>query len=871
MSATSTLSEPGRRPAGRGSSAAGPGGSVGAEAGSDGEPSPAAVLRSARAEILAGELTGARLRVALTDLYDGWLAALLGNGRSAALRPAGPSPAGPDLDADKNADHQPGQGGDEGQGAAEGQGGDEGQGAADAAGGIGLALVAVGGLGRREPVPHSDLDLVLLHRGVRGDVAAVADAIWYPIWDARVGLDHSVRTVAEAVEVARSDLKAALGMLDLRHIAGDVSLSGLLRESVLHTWRAEASRRLPELLEETQRRWAASGELTFLLEPDLKESRGGLRDVHALHALAAAQMVDQPAPAVLAARDVLLDIRGELHRRTGRQLDRFVQQEQAGVAAVLGYGSDDDVLRAASEAGRTIALAADSAWRRVEVDLVSRRRRWFPGRRPAPVRRPLADGVVEQDGEVVLARDADPWADPALILRAASAAARAGLRLAPYALDRLATESAPVPVPWPQPVRDAFLDLLGAGRAAVGVLEELDQAGVLVRLLPEWQEVRCRPQRNPVHQFTVDRHLLETAANAAELARTVARPDLLLLGALLHDIGKGFPEDGDHSHVGAAVAREITPRLGLNYGDAATVVAMIEHHLLLPDTATRRDLDDPRTIEVVAAAVAGSRDLLDLLHALVIADGLATGPAAWTDWKAGLVAELVRRVGSALAGAPLPAPSPLRPEQLALADIDTLEVQVAGDQVTVAAPDAPGLLSRTAGVLALHQLDVRCASVHCLPGARSVAVDVFTVSPRFGRGPDPALLREDVGRAMTGALPLAERLAARERAYDRGQERAAQPPPRVLWFDDAATDATVLELRAADAVGLLHRVTGALERCGLDIRSARVSTLGGAVVDAFYLLDPDGRPVTDPTLRSHVEQAVLDGATPPRITAAGRA
>ncbi|MFL6131037.1 MAG: [protein-PII] uridylyltransferase [Mycobacteriales bacterium] len=758
----------------------------------------AAGLRDRRAELLAGPLTGAVLRGALVDLYDSWLAGVLADGRD-------------------------------------------------------VALVAVGGLGRREPAPYSDLDLVLLHRG-RRDVAAVADTVWYPVWDAGVGLDHSVRTVAEAVAVAGDDLKAALGLLELRHLAGDPALSGALREAAYATWRTERHKRLPELRAAARQRWDAAGELAFLLEPDLKEARGGLRDVHALHALAAAQLVDVPGSVVAAARDVLLDVRGELQRRAGRPVDRLVQQEQAGVAGALGHADADDLLRAVSEAGRTVAFAADTGWRRVDSALAGRSRsaaltRALPGRRaPTPQRRPLADGVVEQGGEVVLARDADPWADPVLVLRAATAAARAGLPLAPHALDRLGTESAPMPTPWPAAARDAFVDLLGTGAAAVPVLEALDQAGLLVRLLPEWSRVRSRPQRNPVHRFTVDRHLVEAAAEAAALTRTVARPDLLLLGALLHDIGKGWP--GDHTDAGVAVVRELAPRLGLSYGDSATLAAMVRHHLLLPDTATRRDLADPVTVRSVVSAVDSSAELLDLLHALSIADGLATGPAAWTRWTAGLVGELVARARDTLSGTPPPTPPLLTAAQRELAAAEGVAVRVDGETVTVAAPDAPGLLSRTAGVLALHQLDVRSATVATVG---RTAVDVFTVSPRFGRGPEPALLRADVVRALAGSLPLAERLAAKERAYGHRQEQ----PPRVLWFDGAATDATVLELRAADAAGLLHRVTAALERCRLDVRGARVSTLGGAVVDAFYVVGSDGGPVTDPAVRRAVTDAVL--------------
>jgi len=775
--------------------------------GAAGPAGAAAELQDRRSRLLEGVPTGPALRSGLVRLYDSWLAGVL----TAA---AGPAPD--------------------------------------------VALVAVGGLGRGEVTPYSDLDLVLLHPG-GGDVTELAEAVWYPVWDARVGLDHSIRTVGEALDVAAGDLRAALGLLELRHLAGDPALSGRLREAAYASWRRAAGRRLPELWAATRARWRSAGELAFLLEPDLKEARGGLRDVHALHALAAAQLLDPPGAAVTTARDVLLDARGELQRRAGRPLDRLVQQEQPAVAAALGHADADELLRAVSDAGRTIAFAADTAWRQVQGELGARRRTpaapaGLPGRRRrAPQRRPLAEGVVEQGGEVVLARDADPWADPVLVLRAAAAAARAGLPLSPHALDRLATESAPLPVPWPAAARDAFVDLLGTGSGAVPVLESLDQAGILVRLLPEWARVRSKPQRNPVHRFTVDRHLVQAAAEAAALTRTVARPDLLLLGSFLHDIGKGCP--GDHTDAGVAVVRELGPRLGLPYGDSATLAAMVRHHLLLPDTATRRDLADPVTVRTVVEAVDGSRDLLDLLHALAIADGLATGPAAWSDWKADLVAELADRARDAMAGTPPQPPPVLTAAQRELADSSAgdVAVRVDRDTVTVAAPDAPGLLSRIAGVLALHHLDVRAASAVTVGRA---AVEMFAVSPRFGRVPDPALLRADVAGALAGTLPLADRLAAKEAAYGCGPDQ----PPRVLWFDGAATGATVLELRAADAAGLLHRVTAALERCGLDVRGARVSTLGGAAVDAFYVVGGDGGPVTDPAVRRGVTDAVLAAA-----------
>ncbi len=702
--------------------------------------------------------------------------------------------------------------------------------------GAGVALVAVGGLGRREVAAGSDLDLVLVHAG-RPDVGRVADALWYPLWDSGVGLDHSVRTVPEAVAIARADLKAALGLVDARHVAGDPALSAELVSATRAAWRAGAGARVPELHAAGLERARTAGEVAFLLEPDLKQARGGLRDVHALQALAVAQLADLPGPQVRAAAQVLQDARGELHRRTARAgrraADRLLLQEQEGVALALGHPDPDALMAAVSGAARTVAYASDTTWRRVAPP---RPRRRLLGRRPA-LRRPLADDVVEQAGEVVLARDARPDSDPVLPLRVAAAAAREGLPISPATLDRLAASCPPLPVPWPRPALEALVDLLAGGPAAVGVLEALDQAGLLVAMLPEWAHVRSRPQRNPVHRFTVDRHLTEAAAAAAGLTRRVGRPDLLLLGALLHDIGKGRPRD--HTEVGMELVAGIGPRLGLPPEDVAVLVALVRHHLLLPDVATRRDLADPATAASVAAAV-GDAAVLELLHALTEADASATGPAAWSSWKAGLVDELVRRTRALLAGAPAPPPPPLAPWQEELLAGGGFAFGAVGDEVTVVAPDRPGLLALAAGVLALHRLDVRSASA--LSRGR-LAVSVLRVAPRFGALPDWTVVREELRRAVDGELALPELLRSRERAYERGGAPAA--PPSVTLVDDASADATVVEVRAADGLGVLHRIADVLVGCGLDVRTAHISTLGADVVDAFYVVGPDGRPLAD--------------------------
>jgi [protein-PII] uridylyltransferase len=733
-------------------------------------------IKADREALLArSELIGADLRAALTSLYEGWLAELFG------------------------------------------------------APGPGVALVAVGALGRKDPTPGSDLDLVLVHDGSRGDVAAVADTVWYPVWDSGFGLDHSVRTVPEATAVAATDLKAALGLLDARFLAGDPALAQQLISATRAAWRTGAAGRLPELREVVEERALQYGEVAFLLEPDLKEARGGLRDVHALHALAIAQVADPPTAEVRAAYEVLLDVRGELHRRTGRAgrrvVDRLLMQEQDGVAAALGAGDADQLMGVVSAAARTIAYAGDTTWRRV-MPRAQKRRMLGLRSAPGPTRRPLADDVVEQDGEVLLARDAAPADDPVLVLRVAEAAARAQLPIAPITLSRLAS-CPPLPDPWPAPALDAFVGLLAAGAGAVAVFEALDQAGLLTRLLPEWESVRSKPQRNSYHRFTVDRHLVETAAAAAKLTRRVARPDLLLLGALLHDIGKGLP--GDHTEVGMRLVADIAPRLGLEPADSGMLVAMVRHHLLLPDVATRRDLNDPATARGVADAV-GSLEVLELLHALTEADSAATGPAAWSAWKGQLINELVGRASALLAGQPEPPPAALSREQEELVARGQLALHLDGELVTVIAPDREGLLALSAGVLALHRLDVRAASVFT---RGATAVTVFRVSPRFGLMPDWSVVLGDLRHVLDGSLPLEERLAKREAAYPRPVVPLA--PSTVRLVDDASETSTVVEVRAPDELGVLHRICTVLSSHHLDVRSAHISTLGADVVDAFYV------------------------------------
>ena len=714
----------------------------------------------------------------------------------------------------------------------------------------GLALVAVGGYGRSELCPRSDVDVLLLHdRGL--DAAGVAEAIWYPIWDRGLQLGHGVSTVRQALALAARELDAATSLLSTRHIAGDERLTTELAAKALEQWHDRSRRWLPELAARVDERHRRVGEVAFRLEPDLKEGRGGLRDVHSLRWAEQAREILLPHDrgSLAGSYDVLLDARVELHRLTGRQGNVLLMQEQDAVARALGDADADALMARVAAAARTISWTSDDAWRRISSSLQGPVGR--SGGRPHP----LGAGVALVDGEVVLTADAAPAEDPCLPLRAAAAAAGRGTVIERRSLERLARTVPPLPDPWPAEARTLLASLLGTGRPAVGVIEALDQRDLWVKVLPEWAPVRSRPQRNAYHRFTVDRHLLEAAANAADLQHQVGRPDLLLVGALLHDLGKGRP--GDHTEVGMVLAENLATRMGFPPEDVGDLVAMVEHHLLLPTVATRRDLAEPRTIEQVAEAVDSPRRL-ELLAALTEADSLATGASAWGPWKAGLVRQLVERTRALLEG-----------DGPAWTDGTTNEspgaaptgrggrcFEVAADTLSVVAEDRPGLFSKVAGVLALHGLEVLAAATD--PGEPGWASSTFrVVDPRRGEPPWDRVT-DDLERALDSRLALRARLAERSRTYHRPIPLPAPAEATVTFHDDASSLSTVIDVHAPDGLGVLYRITCALDELDLDIRSARAQTLGGTVVDAFYVQTRGGGKVVDRDLKAEIELAILD-------------
>ena len=505
----------------------------------------------------------------------------------------------------------------------------------------GLGLAAMGGYGRREQLPASDVDLLLAHDGTRTDeVAAFAERFLYPLWDAGFDVGHAVRTTPEAREAAAGRIDVATAMLDLRPVAGESAIVEELGTAVREAVGSDPGGFVRALRTAAHERHERFGSAAHLLEPEVKEGAGGLRDVATVRWLTEVTgrelLRPQERASFDAAHEFLTRVRGALHLETGRRTDRLVAEHQPAIAQAMGFSDEprlpavDGLMRALFEHARQVAYLTQAAFdRATDEDQV---------------------GGDQKGGET---RHVD---SAAAMLGMMATAAEEGRPPAPGELAAAGSAALPDQVAWDEATRTAFLRILRCGDAGVTALEALDRLGLLTRLLPEWADVRCRPQRDPYHRFTVDVHLLDALARmggmlvgdgansdpvAGEAVKQIGDPDAVLLGALLHDIGKNGA--GGHVAVGERVARSVLDRMGVRGAARDLVLFMVAHHLLLPDTATRRDLTDDELIMDVAATIA-TPERLAALYLLVVADAGATGPAAWTPWRRTLVRELVAKV-----------------------------------------------------------------------------------------------------------------------------------------------------------------------------------------------------------------------------------
>lgn len=488
----------------------------------------------------------------------------------------------------------------------------------------GSALVATGSYARGEMTEHSDVDLILLHReGV--DLSGVGE-LWYPLWDAKIQCDYAVRTVSECVAMISQDTISALALVEMVHVRGDAELTAQARAAVLKEWRCFVRTHFDQVTDAAITRWRRSGAMVTMTRPDIKNGRGGLRDIALMKALGLGQVCN--VPDVDAERELLLKVRARLHHHARRARDILDPEFAVDVALELGFQDRYALLAALGEASRTID-------RELTACLETARNLLARKGGSTVSRRPLDLGVVEAGEEVALAKNRD-LTDPGLVLRVAAAAARHGLPVKAGVWETLRAVP-PLPDPWPPGAATDFFALLSAPEHGARVIGELDAHGLWSPLVPAWDHIRGAMPREPIHAHTIDVHTLTVVDLCAASNVSVARPDLLALAALFHDMGKGYGRP--HAEVGAELVADFARTLRLSHQDAAMVTMLVRHHTLIPHLVNTADPEDPATIDTLLEALGYSLLGLNLMCVLVEADAAGTGPGVLTtNLKMGMAA-----------------------------------------------------------------------------------------------------------------------------------------------------------------------------------------------------------------------------------------
>ncbi len=794
-----------------------------------------------------------------------------------------------------------------------------------------IALIALGGYGRRELYPFSDIDLLLLHdRKARKKMQDVAEAVLYPLWDAGFDVGHSVRMVKDAVRFAGEDFFFQVALLDARLLVGSHSLFDALlaryRKKIFDGRRHLFVRTMEDFRAERRRKY---GSHSYLLEPHIKEGKGGMRDIQAMLWVAKGVFGLDGLDAMedsgmLAADDrrafqeswnMLARIRNRLHYISRRKNDQLIFEYQEEMAAAFGYRDRDGLLavehfmRHVYGHLQTIAVITDLFFEHVQEVL------GLSG--GARAEKQLERAIVARNGTIHLVRTDELEKRPYLLMRLFLQAGRTGLPLHHRTRQQVNRHLYLVDDSFRTSRRVAriFMELLVQSAEPMPVLEAMLETGLLTAYIPEFRDVESLAQHDLYHIYTVDRHQLQTVAELKALEKsetdlflTLGSPHLLYLAALLHDIGKGHHTD--HSELGATLVRAIGARLGLPREELDCLSFLVRYHLFLPENALRRDLDDQDFIEQAAALISNT-DRLALLYLLTMADSRATGPSAWSGWKATLLAELFLKVKScleagcgdrgeaengekegvrwlrgqvtALLGGLEPGirvenlpddyllsftpETVVRHLQVHREEKSRLQQQVlifpearqGYWSLLMMSKDRVGLLAKLCGVLALHNLSVLAAQIFTWPDG--TVVDVLDVAPVADSGFDEQDwqgLEHDVNQAVNYRLDVGYQLHSRlSSAGLRPRRRVQQLVRKVVVDNETSQRFTVIEVYGGDRPGTLYQLTQTLADFGLDIHRARIATEVEQLIDIFYVAMRSGEKVTDPELLEKVESTLL--------------
>jgi len=814
---------------------------------------------------------------------------------------------------------------------------------------VDFALLATGGYGRGVLAPHSDIDLLFLTETQPGPrTRRLIEFTLYLLWDLGLKIGHATRNAEECLAEGSKDATIMTALVDARFLIGDRNVHAHFA-ALFEAHRVEdglgpflAAKRA-----ERAERHARYGESPFLVEPHVKEGRGGLRDLQMLYWLAryafgvqrmpelvgpdspgGGLLTEREAHAIRRGWDFLWTLRFHLHYVTGRAEERLTFDLQPVIAARMGYtrhGAQDGAERLMKH----LFLTARDVVRfsRVLEPAIERAALGPPATRRDGDGALAEEGLAFADGKLVAAPpDRDFSREPILMLRIVKAARDRCLAIHPLAIRALIRHARKAETLRGEDEAGAlFIDLL-MGKDAAKWLRLLNETGFLGRFLPEWQRIVGLMQFDTYHVFTVDEHsieaigvlqqiehgaLTEIAPVATELMGQLQSRRALYVAALLHDIAKG--RGGDHSEIGARLAQEICPRLGMTAEETETVSWLVLHHLLVSQTAFKRDIEDPKTILDIADQVQ-SPERLRLLLVLTVADMRAVGPRVWNAWKATLLREVYWRVSEVLAGGmtvPERDVRVARAKEAAAAMLAgfsaseaehylsvgypgywlsfdsetharhasiirdaeaqrsplTVSTRVLEDravtEVTVYCTDHPGLFSRISGALAVAGASIVDARIHTL--TNGMALDTFWVQDSAGGAFDQphrlARLSVLIEQALSGRLKLAAEI--RKVRREPARLAAVTVPPRVVFDNFASNTHTVIEVNGRDRPGLLHDVTAAISEQGLQIASAHITTYGVRAVDVFYVKDVFGLKVENERKLAPLRAALLEALAPP--------
>lgn len=797
-----------------------------------------------------------------------------------------------------------------------------------------IAVLAVGGYGRAEMAPHSDVDLLFLTPWKTTPWAeSVVESTLYILWDLKLKVGHSTRTVKDCIRLGRDDYTIRTALLEHRFLAGDTGLAEDLRERLWDDlFKSTAGDFIEAKLEERDARHRKQGDQRFMLEPNVKEGKGGLRDMQSLYWIAKYVHRVEDAQALVelgvftpeeyrnfaAAENFLWAVRCHLHLISGRAMDQLTFDMQVEVAERLGYIDHggrravehfmQDYFRHATHVGdltRILLTALEASHVKREPTLLG----FFRRRRRAKA------GYIIHQNRLGVADETTFFDDRLNILRIFEEALRTGTLLHPDAMRLIAANLDMIDdgLRNDREAQRIFLDLLLKHGNPERSLRRMNELGVLSAFIPEFQPIQAMMQFNVYHHYTVDEHtiqcisvlaqiereeLVEQLPVASSILRRGVNRKVLYVALLLHDIGKGRPED--HSVLGARIARKVAPRLGLKPDECDTVEWLVRYHLLMSDMAQKRDLSDPRTVRDFAKLVKTKRRL-DLLTVLTVCDIRGVGPGTWNNWKAQLLRDLYRQTAGALENGleavnresrETEAKRALR-EALSGWDRKDLRAEtarhygpywqglqtethvifakllrgIADDEIRIdlhpdqdrdatracfVLADHPGIFSRLAGALALVGANVVDARTYT--SSDGFATAVFWVQDAEGHPYEEERLprlRNMIQKTLAGEVVASDKLADRDKLSRR--ERGFQFPTSITFDNDGSEIYTIIEVDTRDRPGLLYDLTRVLAGSNVYIASAVIATYGAQVVDSFYVKDLFGL-----KLHSRARQASLE-------------